>query len=128
MHDGAAAPTSIRRRLLVFLSGALLLMIAGASSVTYWVALRAANDAYDRSLLDPALDIADNLRIDATGARVDLPQKALEVLVYDHLDTVIYPGAFGARARSSMGTRSCRRLRRWRRESIDSSMAPIEAK
>jgi two-component system sensor histidine kinase TctE len=41
-------------------------------------------------LLDPALDIADNLRIDAAGARVDLPQKALEVLVYDHLDTVIF--------------------------------------
>ena len=87
---GASPPTSIRRRLLVFLSGSLLLMIAGASSVTYWVALRAANDAYDRSLLDPALDIADNIRVDATGARVDLPQKALEVLVYDHLDTVIF--------------------------------------
>ena len=90
MPEGGAARTSIRRRLLVFLSGALLLMIVGASSVTYWVALRAANDAYDRSLLDPALDIADNIRVDATGARVDLPQKALEVLVYDHLDTVIF--------------------------------------
>jgi two-component system sensor histidine kinase TctE len=90
MDELGSRPTSIRRRLLVFLSGALLLMIAGASSVTYWVALRAANDAYDRSLLDPVLDIADNIRIDATGARVDLPQKALEVLVYDHLDTVIF--------------------------------------
>ena len=90
MPEGGAARTSIRRRLLVFLSGALLLMIVGASSVTYWVALRAANDAYDRSLLDPALDIADNIRVDASGARVDLPQKALEVLVYDHLDTVIF--------------------------------------
>ena len=90
MDDRGSPPTSIRRRLLVFLSGALLLMIVGASSVTYLVALRAANDAYDRSLLDPALDIADNIRVDATGARVDLPQKALEVLVYDHLDTVIF--------------------------------------
>ena len=67
MRERERAPTSIRRRLLVFLSGPLLLMIVGASIVTYWVALRAANDAYDRSLLDPALDIADNLRIDATG-------------------------------------------------------------
>ena len=73
-----------------FCPAPLLLMIVGAGIVTYWVALRAANDAYDRSLLDPALDIADNLRIDATGARVDLPQKALEALVYDHLDTVIF--------------------------------------
>lgn len=90
MRDTGPAPTSIRRRLLVFLSGALLLMIASAGVVTYWVAVRSANDAYDRSLLDPALDIVDNIRIDATGARVDLPQKALEVLVYDHLDTVIF--------------------------------------
>ena len=54
-----------------------LLMIVGAGVITYWVAVRSANDAYDRSLLDPALDIVDNIRIDATGARVDLPQKAL---------------------------------------------------
>jgi two-component system, OmpR family, sensor histidine kinase TctE len=90
MRDGGVAPTSIRRRLLVFLSGALLLVIVSAGIVTYWVAVRSANDAYDRSLLDPALDIVDNIRIDATGASVDLPQKALEVLVYDHLDTVIF--------------------------------------
>jgi two-component system sensor histidine kinase TctE len=90
MGDTGAAPTSIRWRLLMFLSGALFLMIVGAGVVTYWVAVRAANDAYDRSLLDPALDIADNIRVDATGARVDLPQKALEVLVYDHPDTVIF--------------------------------------
>jgi len=88
MDDAGVARTSIRRRLLIFLFGALLLMIVGASVVTYWVAVRAANDAYDRSLLDPALDIADNIRGDATGARVDLPQKALEALVFDHLDTV----------------------------------------
>ena len=41
----------------------------------YWVALRSANDAYDRSLLDPAFDIADNVRIDAGGAHVDLPRE-----------------------------------------------------
>ena len=51
----------------VFLSSSLLLMIAGATVVTYWVAVRSANDAYDRSLLDPALDIAENIRIDASG-------------------------------------------------------------
>ncbi len=65
-------------------------MVAGASAVSYWVALRSANDAYDRSLLDPALDIAENLRIDASGAHVDLPVKALEALVYDQVDRVIF--------------------------------------
>jgi len=90
MNEGAGAKTSIRRRLLVFLIGPLILMVAGAGAVTYWVAIRSANDAYDRSLLDPALDIAENLRIDLAGAHVDLPQKALEALVYDQVDRVIF--------------------------------------
>jgi two-component system sensor histidine kinase TctE len=90
MSEGASAQTSIRRRLLAFLASGLLLMGVAAGGVTYWVALRSANDAYDRSLLDPALDIADYIRIDATGVHLDLPQKALDVLVYDHADTVIH--------------------------------------
>jgi hypothetical protein len=90
MSDPALARTSIRRRLLLFLVSSLVLMVAGASAVSYWVALRSANDAYDRSLLDPALDIAENLRIDSTGAHVDLPVKALEALVYDQVDRVIF--------------------------------------
>jgi two-component system sensor histidine kinase TctE len=81
---------SIRRRMLMFLISSLIVMVAGASAVSYWVALRSANDAYDRSLLDPALDIAENLRIDASGAHVDLPVKALEALVYDQVDRVIF--------------------------------------
>ena len=90
MSDDVLARPSIRRRMLMFLISSLLLMVAGAGVVSYWVALRSANDAYDRSLLDPALDIAENLRIDATGAHVDLPEKALEALVYDQVDRVIF--------------------------------------
>ena len=90
MSSEAAPTTSIRRRLLLFLIGSLLLMITGAAVVTYRVAMQSANDAYDRSLLDPAFDIADNVRLDAVGAHVDLPQKALEALVYDQVDKVIF--------------------------------------
>ena len=90
MSDVPRARPSIRRRLMVFLVSSLMLMVAGAGAVSYWVALRSANDAYDRSLLDPALDIAENLRIDAGGAHVDLPEKALEALVYDQVDRVIF--------------------------------------
>ena len=90
MSDEPPRPPSIRRRLLVFLISSLVLMVSGAAIVTYWVAQRSANDAYDRSLLDPAFDIADNVSVDATGAHVDLPQKALEALVYDQVDKVIY--------------------------------------
>ena len=90
MSDAPHAPNSIRRHLLIFLSGSLCVMILGAALVTYWVALRSANDAYDRSLLDPVVDIAANIRSDGSGSRVDLPQKALEALTYDQLDTVIF--------------------------------------
>jgi two-component system, OmpR family, sensor histidine kinase TctE len=65
-------------------------MVSGATVVTYFVALHSANNAYDRSLLDPAFDIADNVKLDAGGAHIDLPQKALEALVYDQVDKVIF--------------------------------------
>jgi two-component system sensor histidine kinase TctE len=90
MSDGLQKPVSIRRRLLLFLISSAVLMVSGAAAVTYLVALQSANNAYDRSLLDPALDIADNVRLDAVGAHVDLPQKALEALVYDQVDKVIF--------------------------------------
>ena len=90
MSSDPPRPASIRRRLLIFLISSLVLMVAGAAIVTYSVAWRSANNAYDRSLLDPAFDIADNVSIDAHGAHVDLPQKALEALVYDQVDKVIF--------------------------------------
>jgi len=83
-------PLSIRRRLLFFLISSLLIMVSGAAVVTYIVALHSANNAYDRSLLDPVLDIADHARIDEAGPHVDLPQKALDALVYDQVDKVMF--------------------------------------
>jgi two-component system, OmpR family, sensor histidine kinase TctE len=90
MVDESPRPVSIRRRLLYFLASSAALMVSGAAVVTYFVALHAANNAYDRSLLDPAFDIADNVRLDTSGAHVDLPQKALEALVFDQVDKVVF--------------------------------------
>jgi len=90
MSNTSPNPISIRRQLLLFLISAAALMVSGAAAVTYLVALRSANNAYDRSLLDPAFDIADNVRLDKSGAHIDLPQKALEALIYDQVDTVVF--------------------------------------
>jgi two-component system sensor histidine kinase TctE len=90
MRDAGGGRTSIRRRVLGFLLGSLVLMLVGASVVSYRVALRSANDAYDGALLDPAIDIAENIKSDASGVRVDLPERALQALVYDHLDKVFF--------------------------------------
>ena len=67
MNEAMPRPASIQRRLLALLISSLLLVVSAAAIATYWVATRSANDAYDRSLLDPVFDIADNVSVDAAG-------------------------------------------------------------
>ena len=90
MASAARPRGSIRRRLLLFLIPSLLILIVGASSVTYFVALHVATSAYDRSLLDPALDMAANVKVDADGPRLAMLQQTQEALLYDHEDTLIF--------------------------------------
>jgi two-component system sensor histidine kinase TctE len=90
MTSGPSNVLSIRRRLLAFLIGSTLLVMILAALATWPVASHLSNSAYDRGLLDPAFDIADNVRLDVAGAHVDLPAKALEALTYDQVDTVIF--------------------------------------
>ena len=81
---------SIRRRLLLFLIPSLLLLVVGAAALTYHVALRVATSAYDRSLLDPALDIAANIRSDSSGPHLAMQAQAQQALLYDHEDEVVF--------------------------------------
>ncbi|HEX8009360.1 MAG TPA: sensor histidine kinase [Casimicrobiaceae bacterium] len=90
MDDASARRGSIRRRLLLFLIPSLLLLVLGASALTYFVALQVATSAYDRSLLDPALDMAANVKMEADGPRLALLEQAQEALLYDHEDTLIF--------------------------------------
>ena len=89
MPDGARRG-SIRRRLLLFLIPSLLLLVVGAAALTYYVALRVATSAYDRSLLDPALDIAANIQNDAGGPHLAMQSQAQQALLYDHEDEVVF--------------------------------------
>jgi len=88
--DALRRRSSIRRRLLLFLIPSLLILIVGAAALTYYVALRVATFAYDRSLLDPALDMAANVKMDSDGPRLAMLQQAQEALLYDHEDTLIF--------------------------------------
>lgn len=90
MSDAASKPISIHRRLLTFLAGSTLLMFLIVAVATFQLAVHLADNAYDRGLLDPAFDIADNVRLDVAGAHIDLPEKALEALTYDKVDKVIF--------------------------------------
>ena len=89
---GVAPPRrrTIRRRLLLLLISILLLLVATGAAVTYRAAVGAANDAYDRSLLDPALELARNIRSDHGVARLDLPARAQETLTVDRTDQIVF--------------------------------------
>jgi two-component system sensor histidine kinase TctE len=90
MPDAAASAPSIRRSLLLFLIPSLLGLVLCAGALTYYVALRVATSAYDRSLLDPALDMAQNVRMGADGPRLDMLMQAQEALMYDHADAMVF--------------------------------------
>ena len=84
------APSSIRRRLLSFLIPVLLALVGCAAVLSYVLALHTATSAYDRSLLDPALDMAENVRLGANGPQLDMLAQEQEALLYDHEDTLVF--------------------------------------
>jgi two-component system sensor histidine kinase TctE len=90
VRDAKLTTRSIRRRLLLFLIPSLLLLVLCAGVLTYGVALSVATTAYDRSLLDPALDMAENIRIGADGPHLDLLVQVQEALLYDHADAMVF--------------------------------------
>jgi two-component system sensor histidine kinase TctE len=90
MPDARPGARSIRRRLLFFLIPSLLFLVLCGGVLTYGVALSVATSAYDRSLLDPALDMAENIRIGADGPHLDLLMQAQEALMFDHVDSMVF--------------------------------------
>lgn len=83
-------PTSIRQRLFVFLVPAILIIVALAAALSYRLALSVATAAYDRALLDPALDIAAHMHVGPEGPRLSLLAQAQEALLFDHEDSLIF--------------------------------------
>ena len=81
---------SIRRRLLVFLIPSILILVAGAAFVTYWVASQSANSAYDRALLDPLVHLAENTKYDASEGTLALSAEAQQALLYDQSDKLFF--------------------------------------
>jgi len=82
--------------MLSFLIPALLLLVGCAAVLSYVLALHAATTAYDRSLLDPALDMAENVRLGANGPQLDMLAQEQEALLYDHEDTLVFQIRDGA--------------------------------
>jgi two-component system sensor histidine kinase TctE len=81
---------SLRGRLLRRLAVLLALILLLSSLSAYWSARRAADTAYDRTLLASARAIADGLYSDAGTLKANVPYVALDTFAYDSAGRIYY--------------------------------------
>ena len=85
-----AKPGSLRGRLLRRLALLLALLLLVASLSAYWSARRAADTAYDRTLLASARAIAEGLYADNGKLKANVPYVALDTFAYDSAGRIYY--------------------------------------
>lgn len=81
---------SLRGRLLRRLALLLSLILLLSSFTAYWSARRAADTAYDRTLLASARAVADGLYADDGRLRANIPYVALDTFAYDSAGRIYY--------------------------------------
>ena len=81
---------SVRVALIKALALPILALLAGGAWFSYRMAAEVANDAYDQSLQNSALAIANRVRIIRGQVRVLLPVEAEQVLRTDEYDRVYF--------------------------------------
>jgi two-component system sensor histidine kinase TctE len=74
-------------RLLLF---PLLALLTADAVVSYHVANRFAQDAYDKALVEVARELALQVKVDGGGPRLDLPAATRRILLEDPRDSVFY--------------------------------------
>jgi len=85
------APSSVKGLLARWLIWPLIALVAFGAASAYFTAQRAARDAYDSALLDPALAIANQLRMNREGhIEIGLSKIALEALRVDSVDRMYF--------------------------------------
>ncbi|MEO9163899.1 MAG: sensor histidine kinase N-terminal domain-containing protein, partial [Casimicrobiaceae bacterium] len=90
MAPSADAVGSIQARLLKVLMVSLVGVMILCACVTWLVAYKVANDAYDHDLLDPAMDIVQNVRQGPNGPTLTLSSLEQEALLFDGSDRVFF--------------------------------------
>ena len=82
---------SIRRRLFTLLLLPSVLVLAAGTLSDYFTAVTPFREAYDQSLIDGALAVAANVRMDANNRSIlTLPPEAVAILRADSSDSVYY--------------------------------------
>ena len=84
------AGSSLRGRLLRRLALLLALILAFGGLSSYWSARRAADTAYDRTLLASARAVADGLYSSDGKLRANVPYVALDTFAYDSAGRIYY--------------------------------------
>lgn len=73
-------PRTLKRQLLVWLSGPLIALWLISTIVDFDIANRFVNLAYDRALLESALDIGRQVKVQNGQIYIDLPRAAFDML------------------------------------------------
>jgi two-component system, OmpR family, sensor histidine kinase TctE len=76
----------LQRKLLAWLLGPLIVLLALDTATAYWVSLRFANLAYDRALYEIAREIVLHVKPDGARPRLELSEAAANVLLTDAQD------------------------------------------
>lgn len=84
------ASLSLRRTLIDRLLPATLLLLLAGAVAAYWIALRSATKAYDRSLLDTAFAISEQLQLTDGRPQLLLTPQARTILLADKFDRVFF--------------------------------------
>jgi len=80
----------LRDQLLVWLLVPLALLLLADAYLSYRVALRFARDAYDRSLIEVAHELALHVRLHDGKLALELPEAARRVLLNDPTDRIYF--------------------------------------
>ena len=72
--------TTLRRQLIAWLAGPLFILWSVSTVIGYDIAKRFVNLAYDRALLEAALDVGRQVKVINDRLYVDLPETALQIL------------------------------------------------
>jgi len=79
---------SLRQLLLAWLLPGVVVLLLASASAAYLVAVRNANEAYDRSLLNSAIALANQVKSRGGRPHLDLQVQGREILLTDKYDRI----------------------------------------
>jgi len=80
----------LRRKLLAWLLGPLVVLLVLDTGAAYWNSLRFSDLAYDRALYEIGREIVLHVKLDGSRPRLDLSEAASNILLLDQEDLLFY--------------------------------------